>query len=631
MDKRNHESPESHSGQNQDPGKELEVSEEIIETDITENQDDPEEQEAISLHPAYPQKIEHFEDASLDTNLLEKILKMGWKAPTEVQALCLPHTLRGKDVAGFAQTGTGKTGVFLITLCQSFLSKRPENYSNKQNGKATPFCVVIAPTRELALQIQGDAEQLLGSLGISSIAVFGGIDYEKQARKLTEGVDLIVATPGRLIDYYQKHLIDLSKCGIFVCDEVDRMFDMGFVEDVEFFLDRLPENTQKLLFSATTNPNVKELAFKYLEKPEYISVNPEMLTPESIEQLAIICDSSNKLKVMLGLLQAHNPVCAIIFTNTKLTAEWLHYKLTHNNIEADLITGDLPQQKRIRLIERIKKSDLKVLIATDVASRGLHITRVTHVYNFDLPDEAANYVHRVGRTARSGAKGYAYSLVCDDYGHNLVAINELLGPELALKSDWFDQGFLSIEDKSGDPFHSKNRDKAQFSFKRETSEPSRQDHQSRPRNRDGDRDRHRDRDRGRDRDRDRNRDRRPRQSREQEGQRQDAPRSQMHPQKRPEKARDQRSGRSYPERKHGSEGRQIKQSQNNIQQDGKRKDQGPPKSDKRRFFSKPEPTSIPSKQLFVDKTRTDLVGEVPNTLGGILKKVVQIIFKKKKD
>jgi len=263
---------------------------------------------------------------------------------------------------------------------------------------------------------------------------------------------MIVATPGRLKDFFQRKMVDLSQVKIFICDEADRMFDMGFIDDVEFFLDKIPEEAQKLLFSATTNDNVKELAFEYLNHPAYISVNPEVITPEAIEQHAIICDSSNKLRVMLGLLKEHNPVCAIVFTNTKMTAEWLHYKLSGNGIDVDLITGDLPQKKRIQLIQRIKEGKVKALIATDVASRGLHISKVSHVYNFDVPDDPANYVHRIGRTARAGAKGSSYTLVCEDYGENIRAIQEMLGTQVHLKGEWFDPKYLDIKDESGNPY-----------------------------------------------------------------------------------------------------------------------------------------------------------------------------------
>ena len=428
-------------------------------TEVIRPSDDFEdESRVVAADEGASESLTSFAEAPLTDSLRQAIAELGWKQPTPVQGMCLPLTLIGRDVAGFAQTGTGKTGVFLISTAQRILEHRATGGgSPTAGGAAHPLALVLAPTRELAMQIEQDAQNLFGRLGISSIAVFGGIDYDKQAKRLKEGVDVIIATPGRLKDYFEKKLIRLEQCKIFVCDEADRMFDMGFIEDVEFFLGKLPEDVQKLLFSATTNDEVKELAFEYLDKPAYISVNPETLTPENIEQHAIIVDAPNKLKVMLGMLREHKPTCCIIFTNTKLTAEWLHYKLSHNGVDVDLITGDLPQRKRIQLIHKIKEGKVKALIATDVASRGLHISRITHVYNFDLPQEPANYVHRIGRTARAGAKGSSFSLICDDYGENFAPIKDLLGEQFPVKSKWYDAAYDSVVDEAGNPFEERIR------------------------------------------------------------------------------------------------------------------------------------------------------------------------------
>jgi ATP-dependent RNA helicase RhlB len=390
--------------------------------------------------------VDSFDALELHPELVVGINKLGWKSPTPVQGMCLPLTTVGKDVAGFAQTGTGKTGVFLITIANTVKRALDNNHTKG------PKAVIMVPTRELAVQIEADARPIFDHLGISSLAVYGGVDYDKQAGAIKAGVDVIVATPGRLKDYYQKKILNLKYCSQFVCDEADRMFDMGFVEDIEFFLEKLDDKVQKLLFSATTNEQVKELAFEYLDNPEYISVNPESMTPENIEQFAILCESTQKLQVLMGLLTEHNPKCSIIFTNTKLVAEWLQYKLTRNGIEAELITGDLPQRKRINLINRIKAGEIKALIATDVASRGLHISDISHVYNFDLPNEASNYVHRIGRTARAGATGKAFSLVCEDYGHNLQAIRDYLKDHADINVDWFDSKYLEVEDKAPNPY-----------------------------------------------------------------------------------------------------------------------------------------------------------------------------------
>ena len=417
----------------------------------------------IDLNKAEEPQISSFEECGIEDNLLVQIEKHGWKKPTPVQGLCLPVILSGQDVAGFAQTGTGKTGVFLISVANHLLSK-------KLAGKSTePKAIVLAPTRELADQISQEANDMLSDLGIKTMAVYGGVDYKKQAAQIAEGVDLIVATPGRLKDYTQKKVIDLSKVEQFICDEADRMFDMGFIDDVKYFLENINENAQKLLFSATTNDNIKELAFEFLNDPEYISVTPETITPEKIEQHMIMCEATQKLPILMSLLKEHDPECSIIFTNTKLVAEWIHYKLSKNGFDVDIITGDLPQRKRISLINRIKEGKLKALIATDVASRGIHISAITHVYNFDLPDEAANYVHRIGRTARAGKNGFAYSFVCEDYGHNLMDIREYLTDKVPLETEWPKDEWLKFEDKAPTPYTSEDLKASVLKVVRETS------------------------------------------------------------------------------------------------------------------------------------------------------------------
>ncbi len=411
-----------------------------------------EEEEEKPLIDDVPIAAESFEELGLAEPLMAAIQKLNWTKPTLIQGLCLPLTTKGQDLAGFSQTGTGKTGVFLITIAHQILKMREAGVDYSKDPKA----IILAPTRELAVQISSDADLLFNQLNISSMAVYGGVDYEKQAQTIRAGIDVIVATPGRLKDYFQKKIFSTKDCCLFICDEADRMLDMGFIDDVEYFLSKLSPETQKMLFSATTNEKVKELAFEYLENPKYISANPEIMTPERIKQFAVICESTEKLQVMLGLLREHQPVCAVIFTNTKIVAEWLQYKLNNNGIEVDLITGDLPQTKRIALVQRIKNNEVKALIATDVASRGLHISSITHVYNFDLPDDAANYVHRIGRTARAGAEGSAYSLVCEDYGHNLLAIQRYLGENIPIDTYWYPAEFLQIEDKAANPYKDSN-------------------------------------------------------------------------------------------------------------------------------------------------------------------------------
>ena len=396
--------------------------------------------------PAKP-KASGFANMNFPESFLENLSKNGWLSKTKIQEKCLPHTLKGKDLAGFAQTGTGKTGVFILTLANLL------NNNKELLDSQTSCALILCPTRELAIQIEEDAKILLKSFNLKTISLFGGVNIDSQIESLKKGVHLIIATPGRLIDLYKKEEVDLKYLKLFVCDEVDRMFDMGFINDVEFILEKLPLSTQRLVFSATESGNTKELAFEYLNNPEYISIQHETPTPETIEQHALICETKNKLHILLSLLKNDCPECAIIFTNTKLTASWLEFKLKHNNLDVEMISGDLPQNKRIQLIKNIKDGKIKILIATDVASRGLHISNVSHVYNFDIPDDSANYVHRIGRTARAGKVGKSYSLICEDYGHNYEAIQKSLTKH-APKPCWYSEELPLVEDLAPNPFES---------------------------------------------------------------------------------------------------------------------------------------------------------------------------------
>lgn len=392
--------------------------------------------------------IQSFTELNLSHELLEAIAAMGWNQPTEVQKMCLAPAIKQHDVLGFAQTGTGKTGVFLITIAQLTLNQRSPDSPPAAAKKASaaqfyPKFVVIAPTRELVMQIHEEYTLLARQLPSQANLIIGGVDMDAQITKLKNHHHIIMATPGRLKDFVQKNIIALSQVELFVCDEVDRMFEIGFLSEVEYFLSCINDQAQKLMFSATSNETLEELTFEYLNQPKVINITPDAITSDRITQSAILCSSHNKLKVFVGLLKDHNPDRALIFVNMKVTAAWLHEMLKANDIESSLITGDLPQRKRTSLIRNIKAGRIRLLIATDVASRGLHIPAVTHVYNFDLPAMAANYIHRIGRTARAGAKGYSCSLVCDEYGSHLLAINELLGEPVAC--EWFPPSYLNIK------------------------------------------------------------------------------------------------------------------------------------------------------------------------------------------
>ena len=395
---------------------------------MTEDVKQIESEEEFQSKEETPKEPSNFSELGVSETLLEALAEKGWTSPTEIQQKSLPFSLEGKDVAGFAQTGTGKTGAFLITFAERFLESR-----GKESGKSSkrPIALIICPTRELAIQIEEEARTLLEGIKVRTLALYGGASVEPQIAALKKGVDLVVSTPGRLLDLYEQKELKLDEVKLFICDEVDRMFDMGFTKDVESILGKLPEkNVQKLAFSATLDERAEELCSQYLNEPKFISLNAMDVAPESISQNLIICKSTDKIKLLLSLLRKQDPSCAIIFSNTKLVASWLMAKLEKNHLPAQMISGDLPQNKRTRLINEIKEGKVKILIATDVASRGLHISGVTHVYNFDLPDEPANYVHRIGRTARAGAKGESYSFICEDYAHNFEGIKKTLGGNL---------------------------------------------------------------------------------------------------------------------------------------------------------------------------------------------------------
>ena len=389
-----------------------------------------------------------FVDVGVGEALSAILQDKGWDFPTEIQEKSLPFSLKGKDVAGFAQTGTGKTGAFLITFAEAFLKQRET--IGKDSEK--PFGLILCPTRELAIQIEDEAKTLFDSLGLKTTALYGGASIEVQSQKLEEGVGLVASTPGRLLDLHEQGILKLDEIKLFICDEVDRMFDMGFSRDVESIMGKLPSKVQKLAFSATLDERAKELCSHHLDNPEFVSLNETDLAPEQIKQNAIICESQDKIKLLLSCLREHEPICALVFANTKLVTSWLLHKLENNNFNAEMISGDLPQNKRTKLIEKIKQGDVKILIATDVASRGLHIPNVTHVYNFDMPDDPANYIHRIGRTARAGASGASYSFVCEDYAQNFELVQKLLGDKAPVATVLDKSTIEAVEDLAQKPF-----------------------------------------------------------------------------------------------------------------------------------------------------------------------------------
>lgn len=363
-----------------------------------------------------------FEELDIPEQVLDGIRAAGFTECTPVQALTLPEALRGRDIAAQAQTGTGKTAAFLIAVF-SRMFRQPS-----PGQGSSPRALVIAPTRELAVQIDAEARIIGSPAGFRIVPVFGGVDYEKQLQRIAQGVDMLVGTPGRLIDYLKQGVYNLKKTQFLVIDEADRLFDMGFISDIRFLIRRMaPYNRrQSLLFSATLSHRVLELSYEHMNNPELFKITPGQVTVEQVEQEIYHVGSAEKFGLLLGILQREPNGRYLIFSNMKATAERLEMFLNANGFAAAAITGDVPQKKRLKVLERFKDGTLPILVATDVASRGLHIEGVTHVINYDLPEDAEDYVHRIGRTARAGAGGKAISLACEDYVFSLPDIEEYI-------------------------------------------------------------------------------------------------------------------------------------------------------------------------------------------------------------
>ncbi len=369
-----------------------------------------------------------FDDLGLAEPLTQAAREIGFQYCTPIQAECLPIALEGRDVAGQAQTGTGKTAAFLLALFHRLLTT-PAGEGRKPNQ---PQALVIAPTRELAVQIHKDALALGAHSGFRLGLVYGGSSYDQQREMLRAGVDVLIGTPGRLIDYFKQHIYDLRALDVAVLDEADRMFDMGFIRDIRFLLRRMPKPDKRLsmLFSATLSHRVRELAYEHMNNPESVRIDPEQVTVETIRQVVYMPAMSEKIGLLIGLMRRHQPERTMVFVNTKRGADRVMAYLKGNDIHAEVLSGDVPQKKRLRLLSEFKKGELPVLVTTDVAARGLHIPDVTHVFNFDLPQDPEDYVHRIGRTARAGAEGDAISFACEDYAYSLPEIEAFIGETL---------------------------------------------------------------------------------------------------------------------------------------------------------------------------------------------------------
>jgi len=369
-----------------------------------------------------------FDSLHIPESLKRGIAELGFTRCTPIQAQTLPEALAGHDVAGQAQTGTGKTAAFLVALFNRLLTeaapeRRPHN---------APRAIVIAPTRELAVQIHSDAEAIGKYTGLKLAIVFGGVDYEKQRRVLEEGVDVLIGTPGRIIDYFKQQVFDLRYVQVAVMDEADRMFDLGFIKDIRFILRRLPHPTERLtmLFSATLSHRVLELAYEHMNNPTLIRIEPDKMTVDRVRQVLYFPSTEEKIPLLMGLMRRIDAARTMVFVNTRRIAEVLERTLTANGFVAQALSGDVPQNKRLKMMQDFHNGEVAVLIATDVASRGLHIPDVTHVFNFDLPNDAEDYVHRIGRTARAGAEGDAISFGCEEYAISLPDIEAYIGHQI---------------------------------------------------------------------------------------------------------------------------------------------------------------------------------------------------------
>lgn len=420
-----------------------------------------------------------FDSLALDPRILAGLADAGFTQCTPIQAETLPIALQGQDIAGQAQTGTGKTAAFLVALMQRLLNQPPEAVAESAAVPETPVsadsspeteslapaavfeaesepepepervpapaasskrrrgprALVLAPTRELAVQIHKDTLSLARHTGLRSTVVYGGTGYQQQRDELARGVDILIGTPGRLIDYYKQHVFDLKRIEVVVLDEADRMFDLGFIKDIRYLFRQMPPVEQRLgmLFSATLSYRVTELAYEHMNHPRLVKIETEQVTADRVRQVCYMTANEEKIPLLLGLIRGWPDGRIIVFVNTKREADRVWGYLQGNGIDTAVLSGDVPQPKRLKLLRDFTNGTLPVLVGTDVAARGLHIPDVTHVVNYDLPEDPEDYVHRIGRTARAGAAGDAVSFVCETYAFCLLDIEQYIGVKVPVE------------------------------------------------------------------------------------------------------------------------------------------------------------------------------------------------------
>ncbi|WP_288982612.1 DEAD/DEAH box helicase [uncultured Treponema sp.] len=403
-----------------------------------------------------------FTEFSLHESLLQGIEGAGYVDCTPVQEQVLKSSLEGRDLYVQSQTGTGKTAAYLTSVIQELLTR------GESAGKKA---LVMVPTRELAVQVQEEAQKLAKFTSLKCASFYGGVGYDKQVASLKKGVDIMIGTPGRVIDLNHGNQMDLSSVAFLVIDEADRMFDMGFYPDLRTLIKVLPssEQRQTMLFSATLNSYVKNLAWEYTRNPAEITIAAENITVDEIAQELFHVSSDDKMKLLLGIISHEKPESLIVFCNTKKSCEIVAKRLKMNGFESEFIIGDLPQKKRLTIMDKFKAGAIKCLVATDVAARGIDVNDLAMVINYDLPNEAENYVHRIGRTARAGKSGKAFTFCSEQDVYSLPPIERYI--EKSIPSCVADESMFS-EDKSAsvyiklDSYHEDYNDKSEFGRRR---------------------------------------------------------------------------------------------------------------------------------------------------------------------
>ena len=421
-----------------------------------------------------------YSELSLHADLQKGIAEAGYVTCTPVQEHVLKASLDGSDLYVQSQTGTGKTAAYLISIFQELLT---------DGAHTRKTALVMVPTRELAVQVEEEARRLAKHTGIRCESFYGGVGYEKQVAALNAGVDVMVGTPGRVIDLQKSRHMDLSGVAFLVVDEADRMFDMGFYPDLRTLIKVLPESEarQTMLFSATLNSYVKNLAWEYTRDAKEITIEAEHVTVDEIDQELIHVASDEKLALLVGIFARERPASTIVFCNTKRMCELLSKRLTINGIESEFIIGDLPQSKRLKIMERFKAGQVRCLVATDVAARGIDVSDLAMVVNYDLPNEAENYVHRIGRTARAGKSGKAYTFCSEQDVYSLVPIERYIGHQIPsrvavaedLGEDKSKGVYIRTEDWREDGSHGGRRERRLERDGRGRSDRSRRDRSSR--------------------------------------------------------------------------------------------------------------------------------------------------------